>query len=563
MDRRNIRSNTGHDGRLRTRKESNPFTGPVEPSGICSDLLSGVRTALLSAEVHDYARFALDYLEDEILSKYTDGSKNAAADRKRLAIEKFLACEEQCRITNLRLQSSFNAIFSGGLTASSVLYTASRKIAELLYVGCDHHSACGCLEQICDPYFQFGPGTTSVHPSSKRDLADKYNGAMSCTNSNLGLALRAVARRPLWQRALIEGGQRLSFHESDKITTVPKNSKIDRVICIQPSMNIFIQKGIGAFIRSRLRKVGVDLNDQGVNAGMALSQSRFQSLGTLDLSAASDTISREIVSQLLPEHVLTLLEQSRVSRGVLPCGTTLTYHKFSAMGNGYTFELESLIFWALCSAVIDLLRLDDRRCFVYGDDILIPVGALTVVQEVLEHCGFTPNTKKTHFTGSFRESCGTHGYDGYDVTPFYVRKPFDLSSYFTFHNNFVAWIGRLRSLIPRHTAMKLYALAVNLRLRVKENLRFLVPIGYGDIGFISFFDESAPPRSGNQAETYRIRCYEPGGRTLESNDIGPLLKFLSLADSSHGFDREIRGDRKLVTRGRARKRHVWWTDPVI
>ena len=95
------------------------------------------------------------------------------------------------------------------------------------------------------------------------------------------------------------------------------------------------------------------------------------------------------------------------------------------MGNGFTFEVESLIFWALTESVVDFLELSDRRVGVYGDDIVVSTEAVTLLREVLSFAGFTFNEGKSFWSGNFRESCGKHYFSGTDVTPFYIRKGVD------------------------------------------------------------------------------------------------------------------------------------------
>jgi hypothetical protein len=101
--------------------------------------------------------------------------------------------------------------------------------------------------------------------------------------------------------------------------------------------------------------------------------------------------------------------------------------KFSSMGNGFTFELETLIFAALCAV---LLRENGFRgvlgddFFVFGDDIIVPDSLTREVKAVLNYCGFSLNEEKS-FSGSvgFRESCGGDFFEGADVRPFYLKEP--------------------------------------------------------------------------------------------------------------------------------------------
>lgn len=103
-------------------------------------------------------------------------------------------------------------------------------------------------------------------------------------------------------------------------------------------------------------------------------------------------------------------------------GRWIQLEKFSSMGNGFTFELETLIFWALVESLRDLRSQTGGRVSVYGDDIVCPSDIATDLIELLDFCGFEVNTKKSHWAGLFRESCGEHFFRGKNVTPIYQKE---------------------------------------------------------------------------------------------------------------------------------------------
>jgi hypothetical protein len=90
------------------------------------------------------------------------------------------------------------------------------------------------------------------------------------------------------------------------------------------------------------------------------------------------------------------------------------------MGNGYTFELETLIFWALARAVSYFSGIRGEIS-VYGDDVILPCDVAKRYMRIARWFGFIPNESKSFVDGYYRESCGKHYYRGYDVTPFFVR----------------------------------------------------------------------------------------------------------------------------------------------
>jgi len=106
------------------------------------------------------------------------------------------------------------------------------------------------------------------------------------------------------------------------------------------------------------------------------------------------------------------------------------------MGNGFTFELETLLFVALSAAVAKLIP--GRDLFVYGDDILIPSAADRDVRAVLEAFGFEVNQEKSFSSGPFRESCGGDFFLGYNVRSCFATKDMDNSlQWIALHNELV------------------------------------------------------------------------------------------------------------------------------
>lgn len=179
-------------------------------------------------------------------------------------------------------------------------------------------------------------------------------------------------------------------------------------------------------IRRRLKLKGVDLDDNSINKHYARIGSRTGSLATIDLSNASDNIHLGLVKALLPERWYRYIWYTRSPVMELLDGSSMDLNKVSTMGNGFTFELESLIFWALARGVLKALRIRDTRLAVYGDDIVIHHEAFNGLTQVLEELGMVVNTDKSFRSGPYRESCGGYYYLGADLQPFHVRKPVKL-----------------------------------------------------------------------------------------------------------------------------------------
>jgi hypothetical protein len=223
-----------------------------------------------------------------------------------------------------------------------------------------------------------------------------------------------------------------------KLGFVPKNAKTDRAICTEPLVNSVYQNAIGEVLTRKLRRVGCNLRDQTRNQQLALKGSITGALATIDLSAASDTISQAVVLDLLPPEWFELLDSTR-SHHYTYEGGTYYFHKFSSMGNGFTFGLESLIFLALTLAVCEHLGLPKtavQDVSVYGDDIIAPVEAVGLLTEVFSYYGFTINQDKSFSSGPFRESCGRDYFLGMYVRPMFIKKAFSNASIVS-HANFL------------------------------------------------------------------------------------------------------------------------------
>jgi hypothetical protein len=201
------------------------------------------------------------------------------------------------------------------------------------------------------------------------------------------------------------------------VTLVPKNWKTHRTIAKEPTHSLPFQLSLDSILKGKLRKWGVDLSNQKPNQDLALEGSLTGLFSTIDLEMASDTLSVNTVAMLIPDDWFELLRAFRSPgyKGVFGSGW---YAKFSSMGNGYTFSLETLIFAALVKAV------GSTRFAVYGDDIVIESTLAPRLCKALNFLGFTVNLDKSCISDrpGFRESCGVDCYNGNVVTPFYLRE---------------------------------------------------------------------------------------------------------------------------------------------
>ena len=370
--------------------------------------------------------FASTYLRSEYLSKYCAEDVVPAAVRREAALQKWLATEVMNAGTNQRLA----ALDPGYNILPRVTLQAFLRFVRRII-----HQVLGELDDTI-VLGSFSGGASTSRRRTESDKARKFVGVADVTEG-AAIFVDVIHREAPLLREL---GCFYDLREVEgaKFFTVPKKTDIDRCACKEPDINMFLQKGVGIHIRRGLRRFGINLNDQSVNRRLARRGSLDGSLATLDLTAASDSIAIECVRILLPDLWFRYLNDIR-SQKVLVGETYVQTEMFSSMGNGFTFELESLIFYALMRGV-SYFSGHSGVISVYGDDLIIPSGMYEDASWVLKEFGFSLNTSKSFATGPFRESCGGHYHSGEDVTPFYLkRKPTRLTDVIRVGNQLRRW----------------------------------------------------------------------------------------------------------------------------
>lgn len=232
-------------------------------------------------------------------------------------------------------------------------------------------------------------------------------------------------------------------HCWNRVTTVPKDGSKDRPIAIEPAGNIFLQLGIEGVIRARLLAAGLNLNTQELNRQWCLRSSKDDRGYTIDLSNASDTISRNFCENVLPAGWFELLDRVRSPWGEFPDGTYWRYAKMSSMGNATTFVLESLLFWGLQRAVSFEFGHRHDRSIAFGDDLEGPSYLSNHMLVYLPICGFTVNRSKSFLKGPVRESCGVDAVLGHDIRPVFLKtQPTTECDVLNDRNRLNRWFGQ-------------------------------------------------------------------------------------------------------------------------
>mgnify|MGYP001037204028 CR=1 FL=1 len=393
-----------------------------EEAAIESSTLDICRDFAFSSE--NAEDFGLWYLRSECFSKFQ--TSNQAEDRKRVAIDKFHKAESLAEDANSRLVDPW--------TRPNLTQRVWRRARALV------HDILGPFPWESFPWAcGFGPGASGSLRRADASHQKKWVASTHITAK----AIPYYAAFKAW--STLDLPHKLVVVEANRVTTVPKSYKTDRVIAIEPDWNMFFQLGVGGLIRQRLQRWGILLREaQEINRGLAKLGSWTNSLATLDMSMASDTVSLALCEALLPDDWLKVLLDLRSDYGILPDGDVVRYSKISSMGNGNTFELETLLFYVLTLAVCG--NGNRARVSVYGDDIICPSEHADAVVDVLKQAGFTPNLTKSFSDGPFRESCGGHYWRGTDVTPFYLRQPPSCQNdLIVLNNSIVTWLAARES----------------------------------------------------------------------------------------------------------------------
>lgn len=505
--------------------------------------------------------FLLDYFITEYLSKYK-GLKTSF-DKPGNALRKWKLSEQRCAQTNLKFREYRLRPFSGRVEAA--LFRAQRKIAAVL----------GQLRlPVVLSDCMWGPGATFDLKRSDASPDKKMLQAISVTASALGFMRSQLESDPDWFEALYgvkpEGPYSMTsanfkLVRGSRFLTVPKSSKTDRCIAAEPTGNSFLQQGVHHYMRRRLRRFGVDLDDQSINQEGARA-AYTSGLSTLDLSAASDSISRELVFHLLPLDWALFLDSIR-SPETRVNGHWIRTEKFASMGNAFCFELETLIFWALASSVDENFGSVDSVT-VYGDDIIVPRNSFESVVEILTFCGFEVNEKKSFADGNFYESCGKHYYKSIDVTPVYQKEVLSHPSEVIRAHNRIYRLASQRLpkekwFIVRKALREMYRLYPHSPIPkipegVDEDGGFLCPV------------EDLPPPDPNRGFRCRVLDYVP--RSIEVHE-GAMYAYklrrasrlkLSrhhgncfLQDDAFNFNPSKKGWPGYETKGKWRSRERW------
>lgn len=313
------------------------------------------------------------------------------------------------------------------------------------------------------PQWRFGMGTfVGWNEERAVTIGDKLTTSISHTRRVKDIFLHGLPMA--WSRVFDDGST--MFQEvtrKEKFGVVPKDFMSDRTIGIQPLANLCVQKSIGDHIRARLLEVAcIDLNNgQHLHQRKARESSISNGDATVDIKNSSNSLAYNAVrfAFLKAPGWFELMSDSRVQYTSFIGGRSLRLAMFSAMGNGFTFELQTLMFWAFARA------LGVERPLVYGDDIIVPRDVVPALKAVLAYFGFRTNGSKTFDCGPFRESCGGNFFLGWALKPARIKEfPRAYHEWFSLHNSLYRSSATIGKVATRRARLAcLFALPPNLR----------------------------------------------------------------------------------------------------
>lgn len=212
---------------------------------------------------------------------------------------------------------------------------------------------------------------------------------------------------------------------------VPKSYKSFRTISMEPSTLQYLQQGVWGAIdyqvdHSPYLKARIGFHDQERNQLLAQKGSIERNFATIDLSAASDSVSYALVKKVFKgTWLLRYLVATRSHTTLLPDGTTCRLKKFAPMGSALCFPIETIIFASICELVTGRHRVAGQYS-VFGDDIIVPTQCVEDVLSILTELGFYVNREKSFYQTDvwFRESCGAEYCDGVDVSPMRISRSY-------------------------------------------------------------------------------------------------------------------------------------------
>lgn len=385
------------------------------------------------------------YARDRLIKRAKKKARYVRSQLKAKAVEDFISDNNRMAEFQLALDDDLVNNAKHFITVMLERFT-TRNNVDLIQETLDYSFLFDC--------WRFGPGAS--YEVKGTHAADKIWKKMTCTDSCVPLVTKLRRTNPYFRGFdSLEGSIGLTVVRGSKLTTTPKNEETERTIAIEALGNMVFQLAAGRYIEGVLDYIGLDISkQQPKNQALALRGSIDGSVATVDLKSASNMTSIQLVRALWPSKWFELFMNLRSEQIQLPNGEWVQLNMMSTMGNGFTFPLMTLTLVALIYGYrcrkrnSPTLWVDWSNTAVFGDDIIVPTHEYDELVDVLQRAGYVVNLDKSYSYGDFRESCGGDFANGYDVTPFYVKRLAHDSDIYVAINQVLDWSACNNAFLP-------------------------------------------------------------------------------------------------------------------
>jgi hypothetical protein len=469
---------------------------------------------------YTHQQFAGTYLLNNVIRKWIPLNTDIP---DRAAFDAFISANNRCKDWLYQPQWEIDRVVLGEI---------QRDIEDLL-----SENGLPFLDSFYDLLREGRPGPGAARGALGTSYYSKFFSSRLTTTSRELYNLYSAYSEwiPSFCEAECQRFQEFGFPEivsGSKCTFVPKTDSCSRMVCVEPSLNMFFQLGLATLLEQRLRRsFGIDLKTQpDVNRELARRGSIDGTLCTIDLSSASDSVSLRLVELLFPRWFFHTLLELR-SPFVEISGVDTRLYMISTMGNGFTFPLQTIIFSAILRAVnrVFLSNSVKHEWSCFGDDLICRTEVFHRVKYYLEQFGFILNPKKTFNQGLFRESCGSDWYNGQAVRPVFVKQLRTSQDITIAINLLLRWSA--------NTSIRLHESIRYLYSLLSPKFRYFVPYSENlDAGIhvpSRYLD--ALTYDENRTAVYRRFLSRPSVLRVKENSISGTRRYKKLIYNPHGL----------------------------
>lgn len=410
------------------------------------DVIRDLRASPADYSPEEADVFARDYQAAELLRKCRDLPGTSTEAREKAAWQSWLDSERRNAVTNHRFSTHIKGagyrswydpvrkVVHSDAQVETILHSVKREFRKIM----------GPLPDFDQLAPRFGPGSVVGTVEGRVSALDKFDSWPSMTRRCAEWGLELFYRTSWGRELLRQGHAGLPWSypqivEGNEYFTVPKDSTTFRSCGKEPPINIFLQLAIGGYFKKRLKRVGLDLyHGHLTHAKIACASSSTGQFATEDQRNASNSLARKVVEYLCHPEWFDVLDSVR-SPKTIKDGRTYVLQMFSSMGNGFTFELETMVFAAIAVVATRLSGFSGvlgKDVYVYGDDVIVPSEASWWWRTLLSYFGFETNFRKSYADGPFRESCGGDFFNERQVNPVRIEEePADAAGWIALANN--------------------------------------------------------------------------------------------------------------------------------